>query len=116
MEMNHEHFRTGPFEMDGCDTVVKLWALRCREKGAQTAHRSKELGIWQAYSWSYYYESARAIGLGLMALGHRKGEPVQILAEDRREWMYCDLAIAALGGIPSGVYTTDSAAQDNGAN
>jgi len=97
--------------VDGCDTIVKLWAKRCREKGEATAHREKEFGIWQAYSWREYYEGARRIGMGLIALGLKRGEPVQILSEDRREWLYCDMGIAAVGGIPSGVYTTDSAAQ-----
>ncbi|GIX14436.1 MAG: fatty-acid--CoA ligase [Paracoccaceae bacterium] len=102
---------TGPILIEGCDTIVKLWAKRCREKGAAVAHREKEFGIWQAYSWQDYYDNARWIGLGLLRLGLQKGQPVQILSEDRREWLYCDLGIAAVGGIPSGVYTTDSASQ-----
>ncbi|SEP76185.1 AMP-dependent synthetase/ligase [Thalassovita taeanensis] len=100
-----------PIAMDGCDTVVKLWAKRCRELDGKTAHREKELGIWQAYSWADYYNGAKQIGLGLLSLGLQKGQPVQILSEDRREWLYCDLGVAAVGGIPSGVYTTDSAVQ-----
>ncbi|WP_319824632.1 long-chain fatty acid--CoA ligase [Thalassovita sp.] len=100
-----------PIAMDGCDTVVKLWAKRCRELGAKTAHREKELGIWQAYSWTDYWTGARNAALALQALGLEKGQPVQILSEDRREWLYVDLGVAAVGGIPSGVYTTDSASQ-----
>ncbi|MEZ5675978.1 long-chain acyl-CoA synthetase [Thalassovita litoralis] len=100
-----------PIAMDGCDTVVKLWAKRCRELGQKTAHREKELGVWQAYSWADYYNDARNAGLGLLAMGLEKGQPVQILSEDRREWLYVDLGVAAVGGIPSGVYTTDSASQ-----
>jgi long-chain acyl-CoA synthetase len=97
--------------MDGCDTVVQLWAKRCAELGGAVAHREKDLGIWQAYSWTDYFEGGKLIGLGLLALGLEKGVPVQILSEDRREWLYCDLGVAAVGGIPSGVYTTDSAGQ-----
>ncbi len=100
-----------PVVIEGCETIVALWAKRCAELGAATAHREKKLGIWQSYSWADYYAGARRIGLALRALGHRRGEPVQILSEDRREWLYCDLGIAAIGGIPSGVYTTDSAGQ-----
>ncbi|MEM9049360.1 MAG: long-chain fatty acid--CoA ligase [Pseudomonadota bacterium] len=100
-----------PILVDGCDTIVRLWAKRCREKADKTAHREKEYGIWQAYSWQTYYDSAKWIGLGLLRLGLTRGQAVQILSEDRREWLYCDLAIASVGGIPSGVYTTDSAAQ-----
>jgi long-chain acyl-CoA synthetase len=96
---------------EGCDTVSRLWAKRCREKGAATAHREKRLGIWQSHSWEAYYRGSRAIGLGLLALGLRRGEVVQILSEDRREWLYCDMGVLGAGGIPSGVYTTDSAEQ-----
>lgn len=102
---------TGALAYEGCETVSALWARRCREKGAATAHREKTLGIWQSYSWDDYWREAKWIGLGLLELGLRRGEPVQILSEDRREWLYADQGIAAVGGIPSGVYTTDSAAQ-----
>lgn len=100
-----------PITVEGCDTVVALWAQRCAAQGGEIAHREKTLGIWQAYSWQDYFEGARAVGLALAALGFQRGEVAQILSEDRREWLYCDLGIAAMGGIPSGVYTTDSASQ-----
>jgi len=100
-----------PITVEGCDTVVALWAQRCAAQGNEIAHREKTLGIWQAYSWQDYFEGARAVGLALAALGFERGEVAQILSEDRREWLYCDLGIAAMGGITSGVYTTDSAIQ-----
>ncbi|MDF1803385.1 long-chain fatty acid--CoA ligase [Thalassovita sp.] len=100
-----------PIAMDGCDTVVKLWAKRCRELGSKTAHREKELGVWQSYSWTDYFNGGRNVGLGLRAMGLERGQAVQILSEDRREWLYVDLGVAAVGGIPSGVYTTDAASQ-----
>src|SRR5690606_18902210 len=40
-----------------------------------------------------------------------RGEVVSILSEDCKEWVYVDLAVQCVGGIASGVYTTDSAAQ-----
>src|SRR5690606_32215869 len=41
----------------------------------------------------------------------RRGEVVQILSEDRKEWLYIDQGVQCVGGISSGIYTTDSAAQ-----
>src|SRR5690606_21007344 len=41
----------------------------------------------------------------------RRGEVVSILSEDNKEWIYTDLGVQCVGGIASGVYTTDSAAQ-----
>ena len=110
MEMSHD-MPAERITFDGFDTIVKLWADRCARYGTRVCHREKELGIWQEYSWADYYRTARHIGLALMELGVQKGDPVLILAEDRREWIYCDLAAAAIGAIPSGVYTTDSASQ-----
>jgi long-chain acyl-CoA synthetase len=96
---------------DGHETITALWADRCAKYGDRVAHREKELGIWQAYSWRDYYDHARKIGRALQKLGVQKGEPVLILSEDRREWLYIDLGTAGIGGIPAGVYTTDSASQ-----
>lgn len=100
-----------PALVDGCDTMVKLFAKRCAELGDRVAHREKDLGIWQSYSWRDYWTHAKWLGLGLRALGLKRGEVVSILSEDRKEWLYADMGIQGVGGISSGVYTTDSAAQ-----
>lgn len=107
----NQDLQRAPFYFDGCDTLVKLFRQRCQELGAKIAHREKDFGIWLAYSWTDFYEHARLIGLGLIALGLKRGEVVSILSEDNKEWIYSDLGIQSVGGIASGVYTTDSAKQ-----
>ena len=102
---------TRPALVDGCDTVVKLFAKRCAALGDRVAHREKDLGIWQSYSWHDYWTHAKWLGLGLRALGLKRGEVVSILSEDRKEWLYADMGVQSVGGIASGVYTTDSASQ-----
>ena len=97
--------------IDGCDTLPKLFLLRCGTLGVRTAHREKALGIWRSYSWSDFLDSARAIGMGLVALGLKRGEVVSILSEDNKEWIYADLGVQCVGGIVTGVYPTDSAEQ-----
>ncbi|TVS13651.1 MAG: long-chain fatty acid--CoA ligase [Wenzhouxiangella sp.] len=97
--------------IDGCDTLAKLWRQACRTRATAIAHREKKLGIWQSHSWADWYDGARAIGLGLMALGLERGQVVSILSEDRLEWLYADLGVVAAGGISNGIYTTDSAEQ-----
>jgi len=101
----------GPYYFDGCDTLAKLFLQRCRELGSKVSHREKDYGIWLAYNWNDFLEHARLIGLGLMSLGLKRGEVVSILSEDNKEWIYADLGIQCVGGIASGVYTTDSANQ-----
>jgi long-chain acyl-CoA synthetase len=101
----------GPYFFDGADTLVKLFRKRCEELGPKVAHREKDYGIWLSYTWTDFYEHARLIGLGLVALGLKRGEVVSILSEDNKEWIYADLGVQSVGGIVSGVYTTDAAAQ-----
>ena len=100
-----------PFLVDGCDTLAKLFLHRCETLGERTAHREKSLGIWKSHSWAAFLDCARAIGLGLAALGLKRGEVVSILSEDRKEWIYADLGIQGVGGIVSGIYPTDGAEQ-----
>ncbi len=100
-----------PLFFDGCDTLPKLFRQNCEKYGAKIAHREKDYGIWLSYSWTDFYDHARLIGLGLLSLGLKRGEVVSILSEDNKEWIYSDLGIQCVGGIVSGVYTTDAAAQ-----
>lgn len=101
----------GPFYIDGMDTTPKLFRLRAQTLGSRTAHREKTFGIWRSHSWEDYYTRAKHLGLGLVSLGLKSGEVVSILSEDNKEWMYTDMGVQSVGGICSGVYTTDSASQ-----
>ncbi len=100
-----------PILLDGCDTIAKLFAHRCEKMGGRVAHREKKLGIWREHSWTDYRDNARLIGLALAEMGLERGDVVSILSEDRKEWLYVDLGTVCMGGITSGVYTTDSAQQ-----
>ncbi|MCF6344712.1 MAG: long-chain fatty acid--CoA ligase [Devosiaceae bacterium] len=100
-----------PYYIDACDSIVKLFEKRCQELDQKIAHREKHLGIWRSYSWNEYYVHARKIGLGLISLGLKRGDVVSILSEDNKEWLYCDMGVQSVGGIASGVYTTDSPSQ-----
>ncbi len=101
----------GPFVIDGCDTLVKLFAKRCKEITSKTAHREKDFGIWLSYSWKEFWENTKHIALGLRSLGLQRGDVISILSEDNKEWIYTDIATQCMGGIASGIYTTDSADQ-----
>jgi len=109
--MINENLSEGPYFIDGCDTLPKLFEKRCKELGERVAHREKDFGIWLSFSWNDFYSNAKLIGLGLMSLGLKRGEVVSILSEDNKEWVYTDLAVQCVGGICSGIYTTDSASQ-----
>jgi long-chain acyl-CoA synthetase len=93
------------------NTIPKLFWDSVKSRGERVAMREKDLGIWQEISWSQYGEKAKLTGLALHTLGLEKGNVVSIASEGNPEWLYADMGTIGAGGISSGVYTTDSAAQ-----
>ena len=93
------------------NTIPKLFWDSVKSRGERVAMREKDLGIWQEISWLQYGEKAKLTGLALHTLGLEKGNVVSIASEGNPEWLYTDMGTIGAGGISSGVYTTDSAAQ-----
>ena len=98
-------------EVEGCDTIPKLFWHQVKGRGDRTAFREKDLGIWRATSWREYGERAKAAGMGLVKFGLSHGQVVSVLAETVPEWLYVDMGTPAVGGVSNGVYPTDSAKQ-----
>jgi long-chain acyl-CoA synthetase len=98
-------------EVEGCDTIPKLFWHQVQARGARTAFREKDLGIWRATSWRDYGERAKAVGMGLVSFGLSKGQVVSVLAETVPEWLYADMGTVGAGGVTNGIYPTDSAKQ-----
>lgn len=97
--------------IDGCATVPTLFWHRVKTKAAKVAMREKDRGIWKAYTWGEYGARAKAIGMGLIALGLEPGDRAAILSDNNKEWLFCDLGILGAGGVSTGIYPTDSPAQ-----
>jgi long-chain acyl-CoA synthetase len=86
-------------------TLPQMLAAHARRYGdRKVALREKEYGIWQEVSWAAYAAHVRAVGLGLEALGLRRGETLAIVCGNRPAWLYAELGAQALGAIPVGVY------------
>ena len=86
-------------------TLPQMLAARARRHGRRkVALREKEYGIWQEVTWEEYAAHARAVCLGLEALGLRRGDTIAILCGNRPAWLYTELGAQALGAIPAGVY------------
>ena len=97
--------------VEGCESLPRLFRKRCAELGDKLAMREKEFGIWNRFSWADYYARAQELGAGLMHLGVAPGNVVSIIAENRKEWLFFDMAIMSIGGVTNGVYTTDAPSQ-----
>ncbi|MDQ7843275.1 MAG: AMP-binding protein [Armatimonadota bacterium] len=86
------------------DTLPKLLRHNAERFGDRTAFREKDLGIWQPISWRRYFHAARDFGLGLQALGFRRGEVLAIVGDNRPELYYAALGAQSVGGISYGLY------------
>jgi len=86
------------------DTFPKLVRLNARRLGNKVAIREKDFGIWQAYTWSQYFEQARLIALGLASLGFARGDRVAIVGDNRPQLYWSVMAAQALGGVPVPIY------------
>src|SRR5450759_5232075 len=51
-------------------------------------------------------ERSRRVACGLIAAGLQRGGHVALMSENRAEWLYCDLAILAAGGVTVPIYPT----------
>ncbi len=77
------------------------------EMGDRVALRQKELGLWKEISWTAYAQAVRATARALWEWGVRPGDHVAILADNRPEWLYVDLAAQSLGASSVGIYQTN---------
>jgi long-chain acyl-CoA synthetase len=92
---------------DAAITIPQLLRQRAAMHGDALALREKEYGIWNPYSWKHYYETARAVALGLLSLGIKPGDRVAIAGENTPEWFYADLGVQMIGAIAVGIYPTN---------
>jgi len=86
------------------DTFPKLVRDNARRRPDKVAIREKDFGIWQAYTWSRYFEQARLIALGLASLGFARGDRVAIVGDNRPQLYWAVMAAQALGGVPVPIY------------
>lgn len=95
----------------GIRTWPQMLQARVAQWGDRAALRHKQRGLWKSWSWRDYWCAARAAGLGMTALGIRRGAVISILSENRPEWLFADLGAQGVGIIANGIYPTSSPQQ-----
>ncbi|MFC1825159.1 AMP-dependent synthetase/ligase [Thermodesulfobacteriota bacterium] len=90
------------------DTLPKIFRDQVSKHQDRVALRYKKHGIWKKISWTQFFNLSRKFGLGLLAMGFQKGDKVNILSEDRPEWLIADLGTICISGISIGIYPTNS--------
>ncbi|MBN2439590.1 MAG: AMP-binding protein [Deltaproteobacteria bacterium] len=88
-------------------TLPQLLAAQAARFGAaRTAIRDKAYGIWQSYHWEDYLRYVKHVGLGLIALGFRRGESAGLITDNHPEWLFAELGTQAVGGITVNLFTS----------
>ncbi len=89
---------------------IDFWAKK-RPNGAALHARPASGRGWDVTTWSDYQRDYRTLGKGLMALGVKPGDGVAIVGANRPEWVKCQMATFAAGGLLGPIYTTNTKEQ-----
>jgi long-chain acyl-CoA synthetase len=86
------------------DTIPGVFfdrAAQHADRAYLTYHRDAE---WHTLTWSESATRVRRIACALIQAGLKRGEHVALMSENRVEWLFCDLAILAAGGVTVPIY------------
>ncbi|MBL28284.1 MAG: long-chain fatty acid--CoA ligase [Rhodospirillaceae bacterium] len=86
------------------DTYPKLLAWNAERYGGDVAMREKDYGIWNPITWADYHAKVKAMALGLLNLGAKRGDVIGLLGKNRPNWIFAEIAAHAVGGMSLGIY------------
>jgi long-chain acyl-CoA synthetase len=92
-------------------TFPRLLQHHANLRGAAPALREKDLGIWQAWSWSKLKQEVEWIAAGLVSRGFQRGQTLALIGENRPRLYASMIAVQVLGGIPVPMYQDAVAAE-----
>ncbi len=88
-------------------TIPQLFQIITKDfaKGKDRAvFKHKVDDQWKEISYDELYRDTENLALGLAALGVKRNDKVAIIAENRPEWVYTDMAVLGLGGVDVPLY------------
>ncbi|MBZ0200374.1 MAG: long-chain fatty acid--CoA ligase [Ignavibacteriaceae bacterium] len=82
-----------------------LWLTEERNKYTNTPLMQRKVdGKFEGISIAEFKEQTELFAMGLAALGIHRGDKVAVIAENRPEWVYADMAILGIGAIDVPLY------------
>jgi long-chain acyl-CoA synthetase len=90
-------------------SVPDMLRDRVQRSGDSEAFRYPEGEQWRSLTWSQTWERARAIALGLHAIGLGSQQRCGILAGTRMDWILADMGVMCAGGATTTIYPTTTA-------
>src|SRR6266481_1600954 len=85
--------------MTDATTLPRMLRRNAQTMPERPALREKNLGIWQTYSWTRYYQEVRDFALGLAAHGFRRGGKLAVIGDNRPRLYWAQLAAQCLGVV-----------------
>lgn len=88
-------------------TIPQLFQIITKEFGKgkeRPVFKHKINDQWANISYDELHDSTESFAMGLSSLGVKRGDKVAIIAENRPEWVYADMAILGLGGVDVPLY------------
>ncbi len=95
-------------------TIPELFTFLTEEYGKNLSRPLMKVKVDKEYtgiSYEKFKEETESLAFGLAALGVKKNDKIAIIAENRPEWVYSDMAILGLGAVDVPLYpslTADS--------
>lgn len=86
-----------------------MFRLRAKRSGPLPALHHKRDGRWIKTTWQGFYDDARRVLAGLLALDLKRGDKVAVLGATQREWAVIDMGAQLGGFISYGIYPKQAA-------
>ena len=93
------------------NTFPALLLKHAAERGAATAMREKEYGIWQTLTWSALASMVEHLACGMRQAGLRGGEHVVVMGANRPRLYATMLAAQSIGAVPIPLYQDANAVE-----
>jgi len=107
-------------------TLIETFAIAAKKKPLKVALRTeglpalkkgenvpipRPLSKWKQWTWKQYYSDCRKIAKGLLSLGFKQHDSINIFGFNSPEWFIAQMAGIIAGGKAAGIYPSDNAEQ-----
>ncbi len=92
-------------------TVMQRMAETAASFPERPAMKYKQDNSWIAISWKEYEAQVRTVANAFAKLGLEAGKAVVVIGGNRPEWLLANVGAIFAGGVPAGVYGTNSPEQ-----
>lgn len=93
------------------ENIPQMFFARAEQYNTRTAFRYKKEGKWVDESWNELKDKVLAIASGLLEIGIKKGDKVNIISQTRAEWVLADIGSLSIGAITAPIYPSNTPEQ-----